>query len=262
MLKPEIILVASGKGGVGKSTVSLNLANTFAISGHKVCVVDLDLNLGKLDVSLNLESKVVHNISDVISNESTTKDCVIQHDLNSNLFLLPACRSIEDITITSSQLKRIIEDLKEQSFEYIFLDCPAGVDKLNPFRAAVKCSDRALIVTNPEKTSLRDADVVISILENNQFHSNEKLHLVINKYIEPKLISKKKILKADEIEKCLAIPLISVLKHNHDYTSFINKGQLASSKNNKIFNEYNKLYKQLLKFKEDSLDIKKNKLNL
>lgn len=246
-MNTETIVVASGKGGVGKSTVTTNLASTFSKHGHKVCVIDLDLNLGKLDIILGEESNVSHDISDILNNNLSIKEVMFPVKNNSNLFVIPAPRNVEEIIITSTQLEAIIKELKEHSFEYIFLDCPAGVDKLNPFRAAAKCADRALVITTQEKTSLRDADVVISILENNNFNSNNKLHLIVNKYIEPRFLSRKNFFKYKDIQTQLAIPLIGVIKHNTIYTSYLNSGILPTDKNNKISSEYKSIYKKLVK---------------
>lgn len=252
-MKTETILIASGKGGVGKSTITTNLASTFAENGHRVCIIDLDLNLGKLDILLGLESKVVHNISDILLHKSQVIETLTQYNKNPNLFLLPASRTVNDISITSKQLNDIIEQLKENMFDYIFLDCPAGVDKLNPFRAASRCADRALIITNPEKTSLRDADVAISILENQHFNSNNKLHLIINKYLEPKLLSKKKFIKYKEIEKTLAIPLLYILKHDNNYLSYLNSGEPGIYQSSKIAADYYELYEKLYELREESI---------
>lgn len=259
-MKSETILIASGKGGVGKSTITTNLASTFAENGHKVCIIDLDLNLGKLDILLGLESKVENNMSDILLRNTGVVDTLIQYNNNENLYLLPASRNIDDITINSKQLHDIISQLKENMFEYIFLDCPAGVDKLNPFRAATRCADRALIITNPEKTSLRDADVAISILENQNFNSDNKLHLIINKYLEPKLLSKKKFIGYKEIEKTLAIPLLYVFKHDNKYLSYLNSGEPGIYKNNKLASDFHELYKKLYVMKEEDSS-KKNKIN-
>lgn len=259
-MKSETILIASGKGGVGKSTITTNLASTFAENDHKVCIIDLDLNLGKLDILLGLESKVENDISDILLNRAKVTDSLIQCNKNENLFLLAASRNVEDININLQQLTDIINILKENNFEYIFLDCPAGVDKLNPFRAAARCADRALIITNPEKTSLRDADVVISILENQNFNSNNKLHLIINKYLEPKILSKKKFLNSKEIEKSLAIPLLQVLKHDNNYLSYLNSGEPGIYKNNKISTDFNELYKKIYVLNENIN--KKNKTHI
>lgn len=239
MKQTEIVLVASGKGGVGKSTFIINMASVLADKGNKVCLIDLDLNLGKLDILLGLEKYVEKDMSDILFGNTNALDALIKSNKTDNLYLLPAGRSIEEISINKQQLTSILNQLEEENFDFIFLDCPAGVDVLNPFRTAAKCSERAIIVTTPEKPSLRDADSTISVLENYNFHTENKLHLVINRYSEPKLLaSKKHHLNPNEIQTTLAIPLLGIINDNTQYRTSVNLGEAIIYHNNKIYSEF------------------------
>lgn len=258
MSKTEIVLVASGKGGVGKSTFVINLASVLADKSNKVCLIDLDLNLGKLDILLGLEEFIEKDMSDILSDNIDIINTLVRSKHNKNLYLLPAGRSNNEVVISRRQLTNILDRLKEEGFDYILLDCPAGVDKYNPFRTASKCSNRAIIVTNPEKPSLRDADSTISILENHDFHIENRIHLVVNRYSEPKLLSNKKnYLNYNEIQTTLAIPLLGIINDSTIYKNYVNTGIPTVCNNNKIYSEYELITDRLLELSDKS--IKKSK---
>ncbi len=249
MNKPEIILVASGKGGVGKSTVTVNLAATLAQKGYKTCIIDLDLNLGKIDLLLGLEGHYESDLSDIILDQISTKEIIIEHKEYNNLFVIPAGRNINNNQhhLSKGKLTSILDELDEYEFDFIFLDCPAGIDKYNPFRTAVKCSHRSLIITTPETPSIRDADSAISILENYDFNSENKINLIINRYYKKKGLNlKNKAISPKVIQTKLAIPLLYTISDNINYRESVNKSIPGVYINSKINSEFEELSKKLL----------------
>lgn len=243
----EVILIASGKGGVGKSTVAANLGIALASKNLKTCIIDLDINLGKLDIIMGLEGYSENDIIDISKSNTPIDTALIQDPQNSNLYIMPAPRDNTNLNINTSILETIIYNLKQLSFDYIILDCPAGVDISNPFRKAAKLSSRALIITTQEKTSLRDADSIISILENFNYSTNNKLHLVVNKYYEPKILHKKGHIRAIDIERSLAVPVLSTIPFDKESISSTNLGTPSSRRTRKINNSYTELCNKLLK---------------
>ena len=260
-MKTEIIMVASGKGGVGKTTFTANLGSILADKGYKTCIIDLDLTPGKMDLVLGLESKVQFDISHILLDKKSTISSLIKDKRTENLFLLPAPRSNESLILSIEKLTKVIEDLKMNKFNFILIDCQSGLDENNPVRIATGLSNRSIVVTNPEKPSLRDADSIIALLENNQNNKDTKVHLVINKYIEPKLLSKKNVLKSTEIQRILAIPLLGTVSYELKNTQAVNEGTPIVYKNSKARNEYKLISEELIKIiaPESNIKIKKKK---
>lgn len=246
-MKTEVIIVTSGKGGTGKTTFTANLGYSLAKQGFKTCIIDLDFHSGKLDLVLGLESEVEYNISHIISNKKDTLNALIKDKKNSNLFILPSPRGDEDVTLSQEELTAILEKLKCNDFDFVLLDCPTYSGKESILDMSAQLSDRAIVITNPEKPSLRDADSVISILENVTENYKDKIFLVINKYIEPKVFSNKGILKSKEIQRTLAIPLLGTVTYNTKNSLALNKSVPVVTINNKSLNEYKSIIKELLK---------------
>ncbi len=157
----RIIVVTSGKGGVGKTTVTANLGMHLASKNYRVCLIDMDIGLNNLDVVMSMEDRVVYSMLDVLENKCRVKEALVQDDVFPLLFLLSSGGLNQNLTITISQIKRVIDEL-EPKFDFIIIDCPAGIDA--GFRRAVSLADEALVVTTPHLSSLRDADKVVAIL--------------------------------------------------------------------------------------------------
>jgi len=157
----RVIVVTSGKGGVGKTTITANLGMQLASKNLRVCLIDMDIGLNNLDVVMNMEDRVVYSIADIIEHKCRLKEALIQDDYFPLLYLLSSGGLNQNLTITLSQIKDIIKELYSM-FDYILIDCPAGIDA--GFKRAVSIADEALIVTTPHLSSVRDADKVISIL--------------------------------------------------------------------------------------------------
>ncbi|HZC03336.1 MAG TPA: septum site-determining protein MinD, partial [Gammaproteobacteria bacterium] len=154
------IVITSGKGGVGKTTVTANLGTVLAQNGCKVCVIDADIGLRNLDVVLGLENRIVYNLVDVIAGRCRVKQALIRDKRNENLFLLPASQSDDKNAIAPEQMRQLMQEMKKEH-DYILIDCPAGIEQ--GFRNATAGADQAIIVTTPEVSAIRDADRVIGL---------------------------------------------------------------------------------------------------
>lgn len=210
------IVVCSGKGGVGKTAVCANLGMSLAKMGLKTVLIDTDIGLNNLDVAMGVENKVVYDIIDVIENRCRVKQALIADTEYDNLCTLAAHNS-EAHRITGANIKHIVNSLSE-NFEYILLDCPAGIDV--GFHRAVAATDEAIVVTTPHISAIRDADKVIAILNN--YMINE-MGLVINR-VRGDLILNFEMLDIDNIVELLGIPPIGVIPENDDISAYASMG--------------------------------------
>ena len=160
----EVIVITSGKGGVGKTTTTANVGTGLAMLGKKVVLIDTDIGLRNLDVVMGLENRIVYNLVDVVENNCRIKQALIKDKRYPNLYLLPSAQTKDKTAVTPEQMKKLADDLKEE-FDYILMDCPAGIEQ--GFKNAIAGADRAFVVTTPEVSSIRDADRIIGLLEQN-----------------------------------------------------------------------------------------------
>ncbi|MBQ0099870.1 MAG: septum site-determining protein MinD [Firmicutes bacterium] len=198
------IVITSGKGGVGKTTVSANLGKALANMGLRVALIDIDFGLNNLDVVMGLENKVVYDIFDVLDGRCRVKQALVCDKERNNLYILPSNSGKYNQNVNGQNVKLIVESISSV-FDYIILDCPAGIDC--GFHRAVSCVDEAIVVATPNIPSLRDADKVISILKTYQLKS---IGLVINR-ARGDLIVSDKMMMPYEIENMLKTELIGVL---------------------------------------------------
>ena len=171
----EVIVVTSGKGGVGKTTTSANVGTGLAKAGSKVCLIDTDIGLRNLDVVMGLENRIVYNLVDVVEGNCRIKQALIRDKRHPGLYLMPSAQTRDKSAVTPGQMVKVIDHLREQ-FDYIILDCPAGIEQ--GFQNAIAGADRALVVTTPEVSAIRDADRIIGLLEANGF---KQMDLIINR---------------------------------------------------------------------------------
>ncbi len=158
----EVIVVTSGKGGVGKTTTSANVGTGLAMLGEKVILIDTDIGLRNLDVVMGLENRIVYNLVDVVEGNCRLKQALIKDKRYPNLFLLPSAQTRDKSSVTPGQMRKLVDDLREE-FDYVLLDCPAGIEQ--GFKNAIAGADRAFVVTTPEVSAIRDADRIIGLLE-------------------------------------------------------------------------------------------------
>ena len=165
----EVIVVTSGKGGVGKTTTSANVGTGLASLGKKVVLIDTDIGLRNLDVVMGLENRIVYNLVDVVEGNCRIKQALIKDKRYPSLYLMPSAQTRDKSSVNPGQMIKMIAALKEQ-FDYIILDCPAGIEQ--GFQNAIAAADRAIVVTTPEVSAIRDADRIIGLLEANEFNKS------------------------------------------------------------------------------------------
>ena len=215
------IVVTSGKGGVGKTTITANLGLALSNIGAKVLLVDIDFGLNNLDVVLGVENKVCYDINDVLSCRCRIKQALIQCGEKRSLYVLPSNNLNPTSSVSGQNIKLLLESI-DVLFDYIILDCPAGIDI--GFHRAVSCADRAIVVATPNLPSIRDADKVVSVLKSYELDS---IGLVVNRARGDLIVSSKMMLPFD-IEQILKINLIGVLPEED--TVFLSSGYKLSSR--------------------------------
>ena len=163
----EVIVVTSGKGGVGKTTTSANVGTGLAMLGEKVVLIDTDIGLRNLDVVMGLENRIVYNLVDVVEGNCRMKQALIKDKRYPNLFLLPSAQTRDKSSVSPGQIKKLVDGLRDE-FDYVILDCPAGIEQ--GFKNAIAGADRAFVVTTPEVSAIRDADRIVGLLEANEIY--------------------------------------------------------------------------------------------
>ena len=214
----EVIVVTSGKGGVGKTTTSANVGTGLAKLDKKVVLIDTDIGLRNLDVVMGLENRIVYNLVDVVEGNCRIKQALIKDKRYSNLYLLPSAQTRDKSSVTPEQMKKLTEQLKEE-FDYIILDCPAGIEQ--GFQNAIAGADRALVVTTPEVSAVRDADRIIGLLEANEM---SKTHLVINR-LRMDMVKRGDMMSAEDVVEILAVDLIGVVPDDENIVVSTNQGE-------------------------------------
>ena len=214
----QVIVVTSGKGGVGKTTTTANIGAGLAEKGHKVLLIDTDIGLRNLDVVMGLENRIVYDLVDVIEGKCRIPQALIKDKRCSNLSLLPAAQIRDKNDINEEQMKTLIEVLRKD-FDYIIIDCPAGIEQ--GFKNAIAAADRAIVVTTPEISATRDADRIIGLLEANGIKEPK---LIVNR-IRMDMVKENNMLSVEDILDILAIALIGVVPDDESIVISTNKGE-------------------------------------
>jgi len=221
----KVIVVTSGKGGVGKTTTSAAFATGLAQKGHKTAVIDFDVGLRNLDLIMGVERRVVYDFVNVINGEATLKQALIKDKRVENLYILPASQTRDKDALTQEGVNTVIEDLKEDGFEYIVCDSPAGIEK-GAFMA-LYFADEAIVVTNPEVSSVRDSDRILGILQSRSRVAEQggsvKEHLLITRY-SPERVEGGDMLSVDDIVEILSIPLLGIIPESGSVLQASNSG--------------------------------------
>ena len=157
----RVIVLTSGKGGVGKTTITANLGMHLAKKNHRVCLVDMDIGLNNLDVVMNMEDRIVYSMLDILEGRCRIREALVQDDYFPMLYILSTNGLNQNLSIQVSQIKMLIRELKTM-FDFVLIDCPAGIDV--GFKRAISCADEALVITTPHLSAIRDADKVVTIL--------------------------------------------------------------------------------------------------
>ncbi|MBA2321062.1 MAG: septum site-determining protein MinD [Deltaproteobacteria bacterium] len=214
----ECIVITSGKGGVGKTTTSANLACGLALRGKKVVAIDADIGLRNLDVILGLENRIVYDLVQVIEGECRLKQALIRDKRIEGLSLLPAAQTRDKSAVKPDDMRKLVNDLKEMGMDYIIIDCPAGIEQ--GFKNSIAGADRAIIVTTPEVSAIRDADRIIGLVE---AHDLPEPKLILNRY-RPGLVARGDMMNRDDILEILAIPLMGIVPDHEEIVISANRG--------------------------------------
>ena len=214
----EIIVITSGKGGVGKTTTSANVGTGLAILGKKVVLIDTDIGLRNLDVVMGLETRIVYNLVDVVEGNCRMKQALIKDKRYPNLFLLPSAQTRDKTSVNPGQMVKLVDDLREE-FDYVLLDCPAGIEQ--GFQNAIAGADRALVVTTPEVSAIRDADRIIGLLEASGMKT---IDLVVNR-IRMDMVRRGDMMSLDDVMDILAIDIIGAVPDDEDIVISTNQGE-------------------------------------
>lgn len=236
----EVIVITSGKGGVGKTTTTANLGTALSLEGKKTVVVDADIGLRNLDVVMGLENRIVYDMVDVVEGNCRLKQALIKDKRFDNLYLLPAAQTRDKNAITPDQMKTLCDQLRE-SFDYILMDCPAGIEQ--GFKNAIAGADRAIVVTNPEISAVRDADRIIGLLE---AHEIKDIRLIINR-IRNEMVKRGDMMDKQDIIEILAIDLIGLVPDDESIIVSTNKGEPAILDNKSMAGQaYRNITKRIL----------------
>lgn len=237
----EAIVITSGKGGVGKTTTTANLGTALALQGKKVCLIDTDIGLRNLDVILGLENRIIYDLVDVIEGRCKPHQALVKDKrFEELLFLLPAAQTADKNAVNPQQMKVLVDELKQQ-FDYVLIDCPAGIEQ--GYRNAIAGADRAIVVTTPEISAVRDADRIIGLLEQEDI---EPPKLIINR-IRTRLMDRGETLDINEITTHLSLDLIGIIPDDDVVISSSNKGEpIVMEPNTQVSKAYRNIVRRLM----------------
>ncbi len=216
----EVIVITSGKGGVGKTTATANIGTALAALGYKVVLVDTDIGLRNLDVVLGLENRIVYDIVDVAHGHCRLKQALIKDKRFEGLHLLPAAQTKDKTAVTPDQMRDLCKNLKKD-FDYVIIDCPAGIEQ--GFKNAIAGAERAVVITTPEVSAVRDADRIIGLLEAAELRDPK---LIVNR-IRPVMVKKGDMMSMEDIIDILAVDLLGVVPEDEMIVITTNKGEPA-----------------------------------
>ncbi|HEY6612476.1 MAG TPA: septum site-determining protein MinD [Pseudomonas sp.] len=221
----QIIVVTSGKGGVGKTTSSAAIGTGLALRGHKTVIVDFDVGLRNLDLIMGCERRVVYDFINVIHNEATLSQALIKDKRLDNLYVLAASQTRDKEALNKEGVARVIEELKKD-FEYIICDSPAGIE--TGAHLAMYFADVAIVVTNPEVSSVRDSDRILGLLASKSQRAEKgeepiKEHLLLTRY-NPERVARGEMLSVDDVEEILSISLLGVIPESQAVLKASNQG--------------------------------------
>ena len=221
----KIIVVTSGKGGVGKTTSSAAIASGLAMRGHKTVVIDFDIGLRNLDIIMGCERRVVYDFINVINGESSLKQTLIKDKRLPQLFILPASQTRDKDALTLEGVEKVLNELSKE-FEYIICDSPAGIE--SGALMAMHFADEAIVVTNPEVSSVRDSDRILGILASKSKRAIDgkdpiKEHLLLTRY-DPERVERGEMLSVQDVQDILAIKLIGIIPESKAVLKASNTG--------------------------------------
>lgn len=218
-LEPRVIVITSGKGGVGKTTTTANIGMSVARLGYRVALIDADIGLRNLDLLLGLENRVLYTAMEVLEEECKLEQALIRDKRWRNLSLLAISKNRQRYNITSKNMETLVDLLKQRDYQFIFIDCPAGIDL--GFVNAVAPAQEALVVTTPEITSIRDADRVTGLLEANGIYN---VKLIVNR-VRADMIQQNDMMSVKDVQEMLGIPLLGAIPEDTNVIISTNRGE-------------------------------------
>lgn len=213
----KVITVTSGKGGVGKTTVTANLAAALAMNGKRVVAIDSDIGLRNLDVVMGLENRIVYDLVDVVEGRCRLNQAMIRDKRFQELYLIPAAQTRDKMAVSPSDMVLVCDQLR-QDIDYVIIDSPAGIER--GFRNAIAPADQVIIVTNPEVSAVRDADRIIGLIEAEEKGPGQ---LIINR-IKPDMVAKGDMLSVADVLDILAIDLLGIVPEDEAILISSNRG--------------------------------------
>ncbi len=216
-MSAQVLTITSGKGGVGKTTVTANLASALAMLGKRVTAIDADIGLRNLDVIMGLENRIVYDLVDVVEGRCRLRQAMIKDKRQPELYLIPAAQTRDKNAVSPSDMVLICDQLREE-MDYIIIDSPAGIER--GFRNAVAPADKVLIVTNPEVSAVRDADRIIGLIEAEEKGPGR---LILNR-VKPAMVSRGDMLSVDDVLDILAVELLGVIPEDERILVASNQG--------------------------------------
>jgi len=236
----EVFVITSGKGGVGKTTTSANLGAGLALQGKKVALIDADIGLRNLDVVMGLENRIVYDLVDVIEGNCRLKQALIKDKRYPSLSLLPAAQTRDKDAVKPEQMRKLCESMREE-FDYILIDCPAGIEQ--GFMNAIAGADKAIVVTTPEVSAVRDADRIVGLLEANELRSP----LLILNRIKMGMVKKGEMMALEDVTDILAIDVLGVVPDDESIVVSTNRGEpCVSDENSRAGNAYRNITRRIL----------------
>ena len=235
----EVIVITSGKGGVGKTTTTANIGTGLAQLEKKVILIDTDIGLRNLDVVMGLENRIVYNLVDVIEGNCRLKQAIIRDRRYPNLYLIPSAQTKDKRAVNPEQMKKLTEALKEE-FDYILLDCPAGIEQ--GFLNAIAGATKAIVVTTPEVSAIRDADRVIGLLESAEM---ESIQLIINR-IRIDMVRRGDMMSMEDVKEILAVELLGIVPDDEEIVISTNRGEPLTGGDSPAGIAYSNICKRLL----------------
>ena len=215
----EVIVITSGKGGVGKTTTTANVGTGLAQLNKKVVLIDTDIGLRNLDVVMGLENRIVYNLVDVVEGNCRIKQALIKDKKYPNLFLLPSAQTRDKTSVSTGADAEISRRIKRTNLITYLLDCPAGIEQ--GFKNAIAGADRALVVTTPEVSAIRDADRIIGLLEANEI---KKIELIVNR-LRMDMVKRGDMMSIEDVHEILAIDLIGAVPDDEQIVISTNQGE-------------------------------------
>ena len=235
----KVVTVTSGKGGVGKTTATANLATAMAADGYKVVCVDADIGLRNLDIILGLENRIVYDLVDVVEGRCRLRQAMIRDKRLPHLFLIPAAQTRDKSSVSPSDMVRLCNELRLEH-DWILIDSPAGIER--GFRNAIAPADITVVITNPEISAVRDADRIIGLIE-----AEEKgpARLIINR-IKPGMVKRQEMLSAKDVIELLAVEIVGLIPEDEEVITSTNRGiPVALNGNSKAGQAYRNIAQRL-----------------